>query len=76
MHYYIGWEGIAERNVVDSRGMILEVNGFLENGNPRPLGEIVDADVVLELPVGKTVNDILWISIWCEEFTVSPQYSF
>ena len=56
--------------------MILEVNGFLENGNPRPLGEMVDADVVLELPVGKTVNDILWISIWCEEFTVSPQFSF
>ena len=69
-HYYIGWEGTAERGVVDGRGVILEANGVDANGDPIPLGMLENADVVLRLPDGYNVSQILWVSIWCEQANV------
>ena len=42
-----------------------------ETGSMEKLGAYMNADVVLTLPEGKTVADVMWLSIWCEQAVVS-----
>lgn len=42
-----------------------------ENGNPEVIRRYRKESVTLTLPEGKTLNNIKWFSVWCEEFAVS-----
>ncbi|KAF5269717.1 hypothetical protein FQA39_LY08640 [Lamprigera yunnana] len=42
-----------------------------ENGNPEVIRRYRKENVILTLPEGKTLNNIKWFSVWCEEFTVN-----
>jgi len=42
-----------------------------EKGSTNGLGSYRGKDIVLTLPGGKTLKDIRWISVWCDEFSVN-----
>ncbi|KAK5644469.1 hypothetical protein RI129_005769 [Pyrocoelia pectoralis] len=42
-----------------------------ENGNPEVIRRYRKENVILTLPDAKTLNNIKWFSVWCEEFTVN-----
>ncbi|KAG5674929.1 hypothetical protein PVAND_004873 [Polypedilum vanderplanki] len=41
-----------------------------ETGNPGVLKRYINKDITLTLPEGKTLKDIRWFSVWCDEFSV------
>lgn len=41
-----------------------------ENGRPDVLRKYKKEGVTITLPEGKTLRDIKWFSVWCEEFEV------
>jgi hypothetical protein len=41
-----------------------------ETGNPGVLKRYNNKDITLTLPEGKTLKDIKWFSVWCDEFAV------
>lgn len=45
-----------------------------ENGSPEVLRRYRKEGVTITLPEGKTLNNIKWFSVWCEEFEVSKFY--
>ncbi|XP_058807358.1 protein Skeletor, isoforms B/C [Phymastichus coffea] len=50
------------------------VNGFKlrdEQGTLNPLKRYRKKDVTLTLPEGKTLSNIKWFSVWCEEFAIN-----
>lgn len=42
-----------------------------ERGNPGVLRGYRNKDITLSLPEGKTLRDIKWFSVWCEDYAVS-----
>ena len=49
-------------------------DGFLvpdEKGSTGVLKAYRGENIVLSLPSGKTLKDVSWISVWCEEFEVN-----
>ncbi|XP_076280372.1 protein Skeletor, isoforms B/C isoform X1 [Lasioglossum baleicum] len=44
----------------------------VESGSdPEKLGAYNNADVLLELPAGKKLRDMSWLSVWCKRFAMS-----
>lgn len=41
-----------------------------ERGNAGVLRRYRNKDITLSLPEGKTLRDIVWFSVWCEDFSV------
>ncbi|XP_033207467.1 protein Skeletor, isoforms B/C isoform X3 [Belonocnema kinseyi] len=49
-------------------------NGFRvrdERGTPNVLKRYRKKDITLTLPEGKTLNNIKWFAVWCDEFSVN-----
>lgn len=42
-----------------------------ERGNAGVIKRYRNKDITLSLPEGKTLRDITWFSVWCDEFAVS-----
>ncbi|XP_054164856.1 protein Skeletor, isoforms B/C-like [Oppia nitens] len=56
------WAGNSDKP--DTTGFIIPD----ENGLRKPLKGYTDADIVLKLPSGKTLNDIKWLAVWCRRY--------
>jgi hypothetical protein len=49
-------------------------NGFIiadEKGSKKPLKGYNNANIVIRLPAGKSLQDINWFSVWCRRYKVN-----
>lgn len=46
-----------------------------ERGSAGPLRRYSGQNVALSLPEGKTLKDVRWLAIWCDEFSVSEMWT-
>lgn len=47
-----------------------------ENGSGDVIRRYRKEGVTITLPEGKSLNNIKWFSVWCEEFEVNHYFSF
>jgi len=51
-----------------------DMKGFIipdENGSTQPLKAYNNADIVIKLPSGKSLQNIRWFSVWCRRYRVN-----
>ena len=63
-YFYFGTSGSRPSRsgtiVPNEKGSLKELKRYPKNSN-----------IVINVPAGKTVHDMAWLSVWCEDFSVS-----